>query len=40
MAEPSSIRSLIHRLIDTPELPTEGRSPGYGAASGWLNGDR
>ena len=34
---PPSIRSLVHRLVDTPELPVESRMPGFDAAAGWLN---
>jgi thiol-disulfide isomerase/thioredoxin len=37
MTPSTSIRSLVHRLVDGPELPTEGRLPGFKAASGWLN---
>ena len=38
MSAPASIRSLVHRLVDAPELPVEGRMPGFDAATGWLNG--
>lgn len=38
MTGPTSIRSLVHRLVDAPELPVESRMPGFEAASGWLNG--
>ena len=36
----ASLRSLAHRLAGDPaELPDEGRLPGFGGATGWLNSD-